>query len=73
MLRAVVFLAVPLFKGTLALMALPYAALGVRAGAVHCTMPAGPRPARAAGTGGAFEGRDEALLARFATALQVNL
>lgn len=39
--RAVVFLSVPLFKGTLALMALPYAALGVRAGARHCTVPAG--------------------------------
>lgn len=41
MFRAVVFLSVPLFKGTLALMALPYAALGVRAGARHCTVPAG--------------------------------
>lgn len=30
--RAVVFLSVPFFKGTLGLMALPYAALGVRAG-----------------------------------------
>lgn len=41
MFRAVVFLSVPLFKGTLALMALPYAALGVRAGSQHCTVPAG--------------------------------
>lgn len=38
--RAVVFLSDPLFKGTLALMALPYAALGVRAGARHCAVPA---------------------------------
>lgn len=41
MFRAVVFLSVALFKGTLALMVLPYAALGVRAGAQHCTVPAG--------------------------------
>lgn len=40
MFRAVVFLSVPFFKGMLALMALPYAALGVRAGARHCTVPA---------------------------------
>ncbi len=39
--RAVVFLSVPFFKGMLALMALPYVALGVRAGAQHCTVPAG--------------------------------
>lgn len=39
--RAVVFLSVALFKGTLTLMALPYAALGVRAGAQRCTVPAG--------------------------------
>lgn len=39
--RAVVFLSVPLFKGTLALMTLPYSALGVRAGAQRCTLPAG--------------------------------
>lgn len=38
--RAVVFLSVPFFKRALALMALPYAALGVRAGARHCTVPA---------------------------------
>lgn len=39
--RAVVFLSVPLFKGTLALMTLTYSALGVRAGAQRCTVPAG--------------------------------
>lgn len=42
MFRAVVFLSVPLFKGTLALIALTYAALRVRAGAQHCTVPAEP-------------------------------
>ena len=41
MFRAVVLLSVPLFKGTLALMALPYTVLGVRAEAQHCTVPAG--------------------------------
>lgn len=40
MFRAVVFLSVPFFKGTLALMALPYVALGVRARARYCTVPA---------------------------------
>lgn len=37
--QAVVFLSVLLFKGTMTLMALPYAALGFRAGAQHCTVP----------------------------------
>lgn len=35
------FLSVPFFKGTPCLMALPYAAVGVRAGAQHHTVPAG--------------------------------
>lgn len=38
-LRAVVFLSVLLFKGTVTLMALPYTALGFKAGAQHCTVP----------------------------------